>query len=134
MLGNATLVAFVSTSDPERAKAFYSDVLGLELIEQTPFACVFRTPNAELRVTVVADIVAAPYTVLGWRIADIEASVRKLAATGTAPLRYDGLEQDELGIWTSPTGARVVWFEDPDGNVLSMTQAYDHPDPSHSSR
>jgi catechol 2,3-dioxygenase-like lactoylglutathione lyase family enzyme len=130
MLGDANLVTFVSTSDPERAKAFYGGLLGLELVEQTPFACVFRTPNAELRVTTVSDVAAAPYTVLGWRVAEIEASVRDLNARGAEPLRYEGLEQDELGIWRSPGGARVAWFKDPDGNVLSLTQ----PDPSHSSR
>jgi catechol 2,3-dioxygenase-like lactoylglutathione lyase family enzyme len=123
MLGNSDLVAFVSTSDPERAKAFYGDLLGLRLVEQTPFACVFRTPNAELRVTVVADVVAAPYTVLGWRVPDIEEAVAQLVARGASPLRYDGLEQDDRGIWRSPAGARVVWFADPDGNVLSMTQS-----------
>jgi catechol 2,3-dioxygenase-like lactoylglutathione lyase family enzyme len=123
MLGDANLVAFVSTSDPERAKAFYGDLLGLQLVEETPFACVFRTPNAELRVTVVGEVTAAAYTVLGWRVQDIEAAVRELAARGTAPLRYDGLEQDELGIWRSPAGARVAWFRDPDGNVLSMTES-----------
>jgi catechol 2,3-dioxygenase-like lactoylglutathione lyase family enzyme len=123
MLGDANLVAFVSASDPERAKAFYREVLGLRLVEQTPFACVFRSPNAELRVTAVSEVAAAPYTVLGWRVADIDQAVRELLARGIAPLRYDGLEQDELGIWRSPAGARVVWFQDPDGNVLSMTQS-----------
>jgi catechol 2,3-dioxygenase-like lactoylglutathione lyase family enzyme len=130
MLGDASLVAFVSTSDPERAKAFYGGLLGLELIEQTSFACVFKTPNAELRVTTVSEVAAAPYTVLGWRVADVEASVRELTERGAEPLRYEGLDQDQLGIWRSPAGARVCWFKDPDGNVLSLTQ----PEPSHSSR
>jgi hypothetical protein len=60
--------------------------------------------------------------VLGWRVPDILAAVRELTRRGVRPLRYDGMAQDELGIWTSPSGARVAWFEDPDANVLSVTQ------------
>ena len=123
MLGDADLVAFVSTTDADRATAFYRDLLGLQLVEQTPFACVFRTPNAQLRVTLVSELVPAPYTVLGWRVDDVQAATRALAAAGVEPLRYAGLEQDEQGIWLSPAGARVVWFKDPDGNVLSITQS-----------
>ena len=123
MLGDADLVAFVSTTDADRATAFYRDLLGLQLVEQTPFACVFRTPNAQLRVTLVSELVPAPYTVLGWRVDDVQAATRALAAAGVEPMRYAGLEQDEQGIWLSPAGARVVWFKDPDGNVLSITQS-----------
>jgi catechol 2,3-dioxygenase-like lactoylglutathione lyase family enzyme len=122
MLGAADVVAFVSTTDAARATAFYGEVLGLELVEQTPFACVFATPNTELRVTIVSELSPAPYTVLGWRVADVEAQARALRAAGVQALRYEGMEQDELGIWTSPSGARVLWFRDPDGNVLSITQ------------
>jgi catechol 2,3-dioxygenase-like lactoylglutathione lyase family enzyme len=123
MLGDAGLVAFVSTTDADRATAFYHDVLGLEVVERTPFACVFRTSNAQLRVTIVSELVAAPYTVLGWRVDDVQAAARALHAAGVEPLRYDGLEQDGQGIWLSPAGARVLWFRDPDGNVLSITQS-----------
>jgi catechol 2,3-dioxygenase-like lactoylglutathione lyase family enzyme len=122
MLAGADIVAFVSTVDVERAKRFYEGVLGLPLVEQTPFACVFQAPNAQLRVTVVSELTPAPFTVLGWRVAEVDAQARELASSGAAPLRYDGLSQDKLGIWRSPSGARVVWFADPDGNVLSLTQ------------
>jgi catechol 2,3-dioxygenase-like lactoylglutathione lyase family enzyme len=123
MLARADLVAFVSTTDAQAATRFYGGVLGLPLVEQTPYACVFRTPNAQLRVTVVSELQPAPFTVLGWRVADVAAAARELASRGAQPLRFDGLVQDELGIWRSPGGARVVWFADPDGNVLSLTQA-----------
>ena len=122
MLGDADLVAFASTTDADRARAFYGELLGLELIERSPFACVFAAPNAQLRVTLVSELVPAPYTVLGWRVGDVEAGARALAAAGVAAVRYDGLDQDEHGIWCSPSGARVLWFRDPDGNVLSITQ------------
>ena len=122
MLAGADLVAFVSTTDAERAKRFYEGVLGLALVEQTPYACVFRAPNAELRVTVVSQLAPAPFTVLGWRVADVDAAALELALRAAEPLRFDGPTQDELGIWRSPSGARVAWFADPDGNVLSLTQ------------
>jgi catechol 2,3-dioxygenase-like lactoylglutathione lyase family enzyme len=123
MLGGADVVAFVATTDADRATAFYGDLLGLALVEQTRFACLFTTPNAELRVTIVSELSPAPYTVLGWRVADVEARARALRAAGVEALRYEGMEQDELGIWTSPSGARVLWFQDPDGNILSITQS-----------
>jgi catechol 2,3-dioxygenase-like lactoylglutathione lyase family enzyme len=122
MLDSADLVAFVPTTDLDRARRFYGDLLALPLIEQTGFACVFKSPNATLRVTAVERPARAPYTVLGWRVPDIHAAVRELNRRGVRMLRYNGMEQDELGVWTSPSGARVAWFEDPDANVLSLTE------------
>jgi hypothetical protein len=101
----------------------YGGVLGLPLIEQTSYACVFRSANAASRVATAAEVVPAPYTVLGWNVTDVEVSARELAARGVSPLRDDGLDHDELGIWCSPSGARVLWFGDPDGDVLSITES-----------
>ena len=123
MLGSSKITAFVGVRDPERAKAFYRDTLGLKLVsEQLPFALVFDGGGAMLRVTIVPKVVAASYTVLGWSVADIAATVRGLEAAGIRFQRYEGMKQDDLGVWTSPSGARVAWFQDPDGNVLSVTQ------------
>lgn len=122
MLARDELIAFVSTTDPARARAFYEGTLGLALEGESEFACVFRSAGTMLRVTVVDALVPARYTVLGWAVDDIEARVRALGARGVAFERYDGLEQDGLGIWRSPSGARVAWFKDPDGNTLSLTQ------------
>jgi len=122
MLAGACLVAFVGTVDLYRAKAFYADRLDLRLVEQTSFACVFAAGPATLRVTAAATVVPAPYTVLGWTVRDLEATVGGLAGRGIGFLRFDGLDQDALAIWSAPGGARVAWFDDPDGNVLSVTQ------------
>ncbi|HLM98584.1 MAG TPA: VOC family protein [Bryobacteraceae bacterium] len=123
VLGARKIMAFVATRDPDRAKIFYRDTLGLRLeAEQLPFALVFDAHGTMLRVTIVREIVVAPYTVLGWEVPDITATARELAAAGVKLERYPGMPQDELGIWTSPSGARVAWFKDPDGNVLSVTQ------------
>jgi catechol 2,3-dioxygenase-like lactoylglutathione lyase family enzyme len=122
MLGDGALIAFTATADADRAVRFYRDELGLALLEQTPFACVFQTPGAQLRVTIVESVQPAPYSILGWEVSDIQGAAAQLRARGIPPLRYEALGQAELGIWHSPSGARVLWFQDPDGHVLSLTQ------------
>ena len=122
MLDTAELVAFAGTARADEARAFYGDVLGLPLVEDGPFALVFDAHGVMLRVTKVDAVEPAPYTVLGWRVAEIRAAVAGLAARGVVFERYAGMVQDELGVWTSPSGARIAWFRDPDGNVLSLTQ------------
>jgi len=122
MLLNAKIMAFAGTRDAGRARDFYRDTLGLALVEENDFALVFDCNGIMLRVTNVHELNPARYTVLGWEVPDVTSSVRKLAAAGVAFSRFPGMAQDEDGIWTSPSGARIAWFADPDGNVLSLTQ------------
>ncbi len=122
MLEASDVIAFVGSADLGRARIFYQQTLGLRLIEQNEFACVFDAHGTMLRVTAVAGAARAGYTVLGWQVTDIAAAVRGLTAGGVVFLRYDGMDQDEDGIWTTPGGDKVAWFADPDGNVLSLTQ------------
>ena len=118
------IVAFVHITDWARARAFYEDVLGLRLVEEEkPFALVFDANGIMLRVTPGGEHKPAPGTVLGWDVKSIDSTVKRLAAAGVEFLRYPGLNDDDpQGIWTSPSGARIAWFHDPDGNVLSLTQ------------
>ena len=122
MFGTAKLVAFAAARDAARAKAFYRDVLGLRLISEDGFALVFDAHGTTLRVSLVKEVAAAPYTVLGWEVAGIEVAVRGLNAAGVQFERYPGMQQDDLGIWRAPDGASVAWFKDPDGNLLSVSQ------------
>jgi len=122
MLANSPIVAFVATTDPSRAKAFYRDVLGLLLISEDEYALVFDAHGTMLRVAVVRDIVLAPYTVLGWQVGDIDTAVRGLGAKGVTFERFSWMEQNDLGIWSAPSGAKVAWFKDGDGNLLSVSQ------------
>lgn len=122
MLASAKVVAFLATSDAARAKAFYGEVLGLRLLSEDGFAVVFDSLGTMLRVAIVREVVPAPYTVLGWDVEDITAIVRGLTAAGVVFERYAWLQQDELGIWNSPSGTKVAWFKDLDGNVLSVSQ------------
>jgi len=118
VLEDAEVVAFTATTDLERARAFYADSLGLPLVADTPIALVF--PG--LRVTLVDEVAPAAYTVAGWVVADIAAEVAALSGRGVAFNRFPGMEQDDLGIWTTPGGDKVAWFSDPDGNTLSLTE------------
>ena len=121
-LPTSDLIAFVATTDLARARVFYERGLGLKLAGESPIACTFDANGTTLRVIAVEKIDVAPYTVLGWNVADIAATLRELTSRGVVVERIDGIEQDELGVWRSPGGARVAWFKDPDGNTLSLTQ------------
>jgi len=122
MLSTARIVAFVATAHPDRARHFYVETLGLPLLADEPFALVFDANGVMLRVQKVTALAPAPHTVLGWNVPDVRAAVEALAAEGVVFERFDGMPQDALAIWTSPGGASVAWFKDPDGNLLSLTQ------------
>jgi catechol 2,3-dioxygenase-like lactoylglutathione lyase family enzyme len=122
MLEASEVIAFAASADLRQARAFYEQVLGLRVIEQNDFACVFDANGTMLRVTAVAEVARPGYTVLGWRVGDIAAIARGLAERGVVFLRYDGMNQDENGVWTAPGGDQIAWFTDPAGNVLSLTQ------------
>jgi catechol 2,3-dioxygenase-like lactoylglutathione lyase family enzyme len=121
-LFGSELIAFVSTTDPVRAAGFYRDTLGLQLVSDTPFALVFDAGGTMLRVSVVEHLDPASFTVLGWAVTDLVEVIGELATRGVEFLHYHGLDQDARGIWQTPSGARIAWFTDSDGNVLSLTQ------------
>ena len=123
MLRSAELVAFVASRDLEAADRFYGGVLGLERVESSAFANVYDAHGTQLRVTRVEEVSPALYTVVGWRVEDVIAEIETLRAAGVAFKRYEAMSQDEHGVWTSPAGARIAWFVDPEGNVLSLQQA-----------
>jgi catechol 2,3-dioxygenase-like lactoylglutathione lyase family enzyme len=122
MLNSSNVVAFVATNKPDSAKSFYEQTLGLRLVTDDAFAIVFDANGVMLRVQKVQEHTPLPYTVLGWDVADIHASVTELSGRGVNCERYEWLEQDDSGVWTAPSGAQIAWFKDPDGNTLSLTQ------------
>lgn len=123
VLKSCPVIAFVPTTDPQRAKAFYAETLGLRLVSEDGFALTFDAAGTPLRVVIVQTLQPAPYTILGWRVPDIVTATGELSRRGVVFQRYDGIPQDALGIWTSPSGARLAWFRDPDGNTLSLTES-----------
>ncbi len=122
MLQTWKIVPFVGTLDFERARAFYGGQLGLTLVEASPFALVFDANGSKLRVTMVRELKPAGFTVLGWEVPDMTEAVGALETARIELKRYPGVVQDEHGVWTAPGGAKVAWFEDPDGNILSVSQ------------
>ena len=118
-------VAFIPTQKPEAARNFYENTLGLRFESADDFAIVFRLgpePGIMLRITPVPDLTPHPFTVLGWHVDDIVASVTELVAKGVEFVRFGFLEQDKHAIWSAPGGTKVAWFHDPDGNMLSLSQ------------
>ena len=122
MLEASQAVAFLPSQDLERSERFFAGVLNLPLVSQSSFAYVFRCGGTTLRVTKVDGLRPQPFTVFGWLVADLRSAVAELRRRGMGFLRYEGLDQDEQGIWTTPNGDLVAWFQDPDLNVLSLTE------------
>lgn len=119
------LVAFVSTTDTRRARAFYGTdlaILGLRLVSDDDFALVFDANGTVLRISKVETLAPAPFTVLGWEVADLAKTTARLRESGVTFERYAEMDQDEHGIWLAPGGGRVAWFKDPDDNLLSITE------------
>jgi catechol 2,3-dioxygenase-like lactoylglutathione lyase family enzyme len=122
MLGSMNIVAFVPTKDAAKARAFYEGVLGLRFVKDDGFALVLDANGIMVRVAKAGDFKPAPFTILGWQVTGIEKVVAGLQGKGVAFERFEFFEQDALGIWTAPTGDKVAWFKDPDGNVLSVSE------------
>ena len=122
MLGSTPLVAFVPITDPQKARAFYEGVLGLKFVNDDGFALVLDANGIMIRAAKMKEFTPAQFTILGWQVSDIEHVVRGLAEKGVHFEVFGFFKQDGLGIWTSPTGDKVAWFKDPDGNTLSVSQ------------
>jgi catechol 2,3-dioxygenase-like lactoylglutathione lyase family enzyme len=122
MLGSYDIAAFVPTRDSQKARAFYEGVLGLRFIKDDGFALVLDANGIMVRVSKAPEFKPAPFTILGWKVTDIEKVVASLQEKGVTFERFSFFQQDKLGIWTAPTGDKVAWFKDPDGNILSVSE------------
>jgi catechol 2,3-dioxygenase-like lactoylglutathione lyase family enzyme len=122
MLPSTHIIAFAATANPERARDSYQKALGLKLVSEDPFAIVFDANGVMFRLQKVRKVVQTGYTMLGWQVKEIRAEIENLAGKGVQFERFEGMGQDERGIWTSPSGAKIAWFKDPDGNILSLTE------------
>ncbi|MGC1483685.1 MAG: VOC family protein [Candidatus Acidiferrum sp.] len=124
ILENAKPAIVICTRDRSRATAFYRATLGLSLAHEDNFAATFNIGGVTLRISVVADFTPHEHTILGFNVPDVASAVKALREKGVSFNIYPRFLQDELGIWTAPGGTvRVAWFTDPDGNVLSVTNA-----------
>jgi predicted enzyme related to lactoylglutathione lyase len=126
MLTNAKLMAFIAVRDLSQARTFYETTLGLGITDENPFVVTVNAHGTQLLLTEVPDLRPQPFTIAGWEVADIDATIDALVSRGVTFLRYDEVEQDDRGIWTTPGGDLIAWFADPDGNTLSLT-TFHHP-------
>ncbi len=122
MLKEPRITAFLPTVKPERSKQFYMNTLGLKLVSEDIYALEFEGRGAFLRITVVEKFIPHSFTVLGLKIENIVSQVKTLIKKGVMLERYKYFEQDELGIWVAPSKAKIAWFKDPDGNIISLTE------------
>jgi len=122
LLADKELKSFFPTVKPDAAKSFYRDILGLKLLSEDNYALEFNSNGTLLRVIIVQELKPQLFTVLGWNVEDISSAVKSLNLKGIFCEKYDFMQQDILGIWTSPNGSKVAWFKDPNGNVLSLSE------------
>jgi catechol 2,3-dioxygenase-like lactoylglutathione lyase family enzyme len=122
MLGTKDIVAFLPTTDYDKARAFFEGTLGLRYVSNDGFAMVLDANGTMIRISKVPEFKPFPWTVLGWQVTGIEDVVAALTEKGVTFERFGFFEQDALGIWTAPSGDKVAWFKDPDGNTLSVSQ------------
>jgi catechol 2,3-dioxygenase-like lactoylglutathione lyase family enzyme len=122
MLADPRLVAFLATTDAARSRAFYEGVLGLRFVSDDDFALVYEVSGMELRIQKVRELSPHPHTALGWLVDGLDHVIAEIAARGGGFERFPRMDQDAAGIWRSPSGARIAWLRDPDGNLLSLTE------------
>jgi catechol 2,3-dioxygenase-like lactoylglutathione lyase family enzyme len=122
VLNESKLIGFIPVADPNRSRKFYVDTLGLTFRTFDGFAMVLEANGNMVRLVKFDKVTPVPYTILGWEVSGIAAAVRRLAGAGLTFKRFPGFGQDADGIWVAPNGDRVAWFEDPDGNLLSLSE------------
>ena len=122
MLADTPFIGFIPVRDLAKVRSFYTETLELRIVDETPQALVLDAGGTMLRVTAVGGLTPQQFTIAGWTVPDIAWAVNALADSGVEFARFEGMTQDELGVWTAPGGDRVAWFRDPDGNTLSLTE------------
>lgn len=122
MLTSSDVIAMVPVSDLSAAETFYTSVLGLTPVSRTSSDALLDGNGTLVRLTKVPAVPRTSYAVLGWRVDDIDELVAALGQRGVTFAHYRGIHQDRAGVWTAPTGDRLAWFSDPDGNRLSLAQ------------
>ncbi|MGB6385328.1 MAG: VOC family protein [Terriglobales bacterium] len=122
MLASSKVIGFVPTKDSAKARGFYEGKLGFQFVSDDMFALVMRAGETMIRIAKIQDFTPPPFTVLGWEVSNIGEVVAWLQQRGVAFEKYPWVQDKESGIWTAPSGDKIAWFKDTDGNVLSVSQ------------
>jgi hypothetical protein len=99
-----------------------STALGLKLKGESLGALVYDVGGGDLRVSPVPSTEPSTHTVLGFAVEDIDSIVDEFEKRALKAERFPNFRHDERGVCQAPDGTRVVWFRDPDGNLLSVVQ------------
>jgi catechol 2,3-dioxygenase-like lactoylglutathione lyase family enzyme len=110
-----------SVSDIDEARKFYAETLGLRVTEQYGLLTLHLAGDRDTLIYPKADHQPAGFTILNFRVEDIDAAVDELTSRGVSFLRYEGMDQDAKGI-NRGGGPFIAWFTDPAGNTLSVLQ------------
>jgi len=124
MLSNAVVRPMLPAADIERAKKFYGEVLGLEMIGVDESVVAYRCGGGtELLVYPSAHSGTNQATAAEFDVSDVPATKMELEARGVAFEEYDlpGM-QTNAGVLTLPSGAQAAWFKDSEGNILALTR------------
>jgi catechol 2,3-dioxygenase-like lactoylglutathione lyase family enzyme len=127
MLASGKMVGFVPSTDYDRTRAFYEGKLGFDFVSVDQYALVMSAGGQRIRIAKVPNFTPLQGTVLGWEVKDIQAVATWLRDRGVTFEKYPFAQDRELGIWTAPSGDKVAWFKDPDGNILSIAQHLNAP-------
>ena len=122
MLTATMVVATLPVTDLERAKGFYRDTLGLELLWENPAGARFRCGEVSELSLFKRPATVTEHTLAHFEVSDIEAVVRDLEDKGVAFLDYDEGPLKTTGHIAQVGPARGAWFHDPDGNTLGVRQ------------
>jgi catechol 2,3-dioxygenase-like lactoylglutathione lyase family enzyme len=121
MFGSTQAFSGFAVDDMDKARAFYGETLGIETSSENGLMTLHLAGDRPTIVYPKPDHAPAAYTILNFRVGDVEQAVDELAARGVTLERYDGFEQDERGIFRGG-GPYIGWFKDPAGNVLAVLQ------------
>ena len=120
-----------SVDDIEKARAFYSQTLGLEVSEAGGMLTLHLATGGRVLLYPKQEHEPATFTVLNLPVDDIDAAVEELTAAGVAFERYEGMPHDEKGVVRPPKpeyGPPIAWFRDPAGNILAVLEIGAHPE------
>lgn len=126
MFREAETFSSFSVNDLKKAKDFYSQILGLDCSE-TPEGLELHTADNTVFLYPKPNHTPASFTVLNFKVEDIEAAVDELTGLGVTFEHYElpDIKTDERGIFRGPEGpAAIAWFKDPAGNILSVVQEH----------
>jgi catechol 2,3-dioxygenase-like lactoylglutathione lyase family enzyme len=122
MLGHSRLQTIIWTSRLAEAERFYTLALGLHLRGKSDGALIYDVNGSDLRVSPVPSTLPTAHTVMGFAVDHLDGILGELGKRGVTWEHFPGFPHDERGVVITPDGAKVVWFRDPDGNLLSIVQ------------